>query len=53
MVCNLPNKCKLHIVQLHVVVQKYMDIAFVKHFHCLFALQIYAIAYAIIVIYTI
>ena len=24
--CNLPNKSKLHIVQLHVV-QKYMDIA--------------------------
>ena len=27
LVCNLPNKSKLHIVQLQVV-QKYMDIAF-------------------------
>ena len=28
LVCNLPNKSKLHIVQLHVI-QKYMDIALV------------------------
>ena len=27
--CNLTNKSKLHIVQLHVV-QKYMDIAYVR-----------------------
>ena len=29
--CNLPNKSKLHIVQLHVV-QKYMDIAIIGFF---------------------
>ena len=29
LVCNLPNKSKLHIVQLHIV-QKYLDIAFMN-----------------------
>ena len=33
LVCNLPNKSKLHIVQLHVV-QKYMDVAYVPFQVC-------------------